>query len=99
MTADSAPETPTSRRVRFLRTLRRPVFTWQLARRLLVGAVIFATVVATFYIVENWRGRRALNRLHAEMRANGEPVSSAEMVPAPIPDEQNFAKAPLWQEV
>jgi hypothetical protein len=74
------------------------VISWSRWRKpLLVGAFILAclaTLIAIFYAVENWRGRRAWNRYAQELRAKGQPLYFSELAPAPIPDAENFAATP-----
>jgi hypothetical protein len=69
--------------------------TWRRVRRVLVGVAALTTLVALFYAVENWRGRRAWDAVAALARSRGEPASWAEMVPPPVPDAENFAVAPI----
>lgn len=69
--------------------------TWRRVRRVLVGVAALATLVALFYAVENWRGRRAWDAAVALARARGEPATLAELAPPPLPDAENFAAAPI----
>src|SRR5690606_12598463 len=66
-------------------------------RRLGWAALWIVTLYALFVVVENWRGRRAWNAYVAEMKAIGEPLDVAAVIPPPIPDEENFAMAPLFK--
>jgi len=54
----------------------------------------FATLVALFYTVENWRGRRAWESCRHELEAKGGVLDWAPFIPAPVPEDQNFVKAP-----
>lgn len=56
------------------------------------------TLVALFYAVENFRGKRAWDRCKAELEARGEKLSLNELVPPAVPDEQNFAMQPIWAD-
>lgn len=78
--------TPARRRSR---RLQRTVF--------LTAALL--TLIASFYIIEDWRGRRAWERCQQELRAQGEKLDWAAYVPARVPDEQNFIKTPLLEAV
>jgi hypothetical protein len=45
--------------------------------------------------LENLRGSLVLKSFHNELRARGEPITPAEVIPPPVPDAQNLAMAPL----
>ena len=79
--------------------LFRSIFSWRTLRRLLVGVAVLATLIALFYTVENWRGRHAWQLAKQELEAHGEHTDLAAFVPPMIPDDQNFAMAPLWRDV
>jgi hypothetical protein len=64
---------------------------------LLAAAAVF-TLVAVFYTVENWRGRRAWQNCRRELEAKGEVLDWAAYIPTPVPDDQNIFKAPKMQE-
>src|SRR6185503_19136705 len=82
---------------RFLRWLFRAIFNWRTARRATLVIATLATLIAVLYAVENWRGRRAWEQLKREMEAQGERLDIAAFIPPPVPDDQNFAMAPLWR--
>ena len=65
-----------------------------LQRRFFVLACL-VTLVALFYAEENWRGKRAWDSYRQEWEAKGERFDFASLVPPPVPDEQNFALAPI----
>ncbi len=71
---------------------------WRFIRRALLTMVVFATLVATFYTVENWRGRRAWERCKRELVAAGFELDWNKFIPPPIPDGQNIFKAPHMEE-
>lgn len=71
---------------------------WRIARRLLVAAAAVATLIAIFYTVENWRGQRAWENRRRELESKGEVVDWMACIPAPVPDDKNFFKAPKMQE-
>ena len=45
---------------------------WRLARRILVSVAAVATLVAVFYTVENWRGKRTWEQSKRKLEAAGE---------------------------
>ncbi|HEY2951707.1 MAG TPA: hypothetical protein VGK40_03935 [Verrucomicrobiae bacterium] len=57
--------------------------------------VCLATLIALFYAVENWRGRRAFAKVKQEAEARGLKLDWDGVVPPPIPDEQNAAAHPF----
>jgi hypothetical protein len=63
-----------------------------------VALAAVATVIAFFYTVENWRGRRAWENCRRALESKGEVLDWAAYIPAPVPDDQNFYKAPKMQE-
>ena len=71
---------------------------WRRARRFLIGVVTAATVVAIFYTEEDWRGKRAWEECKRELEAKGEVFDWNAYVPAPVPDDENFFKAPMMTE-
>ena len=71
---------------------------WVVARRLLVAVAAVATLIAVLYAAENWRGRRAWEKCRRELEAKGEVLDWGAYIPAPVPDEQNFYKAPKMRE-
>lgn len=76
---------------RFLRWL----FSWRILRRCLIAIVGVVTLIVLFYTVENWRGRRAWEDHKLHWESKGEKFSITELVPSPVPAEQNFALTPL----
>ncbi|MDQ3621381.1 MAG: hypothetical protein M3463_02690 [Verrucomicrobiota bacterium] len=87
------------RTVQFLRWSFRAIFNWRTARRAMLALATLATLIAIFYAVENWRGQRAWAQLKQEMEARGEKLDVAAFIPPPVPDERNFAMAPLWRDI
>ncbi|MHB1305583.1 MAG: hypothetical protein ACYC23_00715 [Limisphaerales bacterium] len=67
----------------------------RLLRVLLCVAACGATLLALFYVVENWRGKRAWAAYVVEQKAKGVNLDFAPLVPPPVPDEQNFAATPF----
>ena len=81
------------------RIIRRPrlagwLLSWRILRRVLLAVACFITLVAGFYTVENWRGWRAWEQCKRELEAKGETLNWEAFIPPPVPDEQNFFKAP-----
>ncbi len=64
-------------------------------RRGLFALACFVTLIALFYAEEDWRGWRAWNQFKHAWEAKGEHFDLASLVPAPVPDEQNFALTPI----
>ena len=71
---------------------------WRLARRLLVGVAVVATLIAVFYTVENWRGRRAWETARRALEAKGEVLDWSAYIPRTVADDQNFFKAPYMKD-
>ena len=63
---------------------------WRWLRRTLIGLTIFATLLAIFYTVENWRGKRAWLACKAKLEAKGAVLDWNKHIPPPVPDDQNF---------
>ena len=76
----------------------RRLFTRLLGRRYLVlGCLV--TLVALFYAVEDWRGRRAWQTFKQEREAKGERFDLAGIIPPQVPNDQNFFNTPLWNDL
>ncbi len=69
---------------------------WRNFRRFLFGVACLVTVIALFYAEENWRGKHAWKKFKAEGEAKGEHFDLADIIPPPVPDEQNFAMAKIF---
>lgn len=52
---------------------------------------------AALYLLENWRGPRAWAAYQARAKARGVKLDPADYEQAPIPDEENFAETPFFQ--
>jgi hypothetical protein len=68
-------------------------------RRLAIGLTALAVLVAAFYAVENWRGKRAWEKYKAEQEALGVSFDWESFIPEPVPDDQNMAKAPPFDDL
>jgi hypothetical protein len=76
----------------------RRLLAWLLRWRFLVlGCLI--TLIALFYAVENWRGRRAWQSFKHEREAKGERFDWAGFAKPPVPEDQNFFETPLWDDL
>jgi hypothetical protein len=67
----------------------RPRFTMVCAGVLLIGG---------FYGEENWRGKRAWESCKRDLERRGAQLDWADLNPAPVPDSQNFFKAPKMMD-
>jgi len=65
-----------------------------LKRFLLVFACL-VLLVALFYAEEDWRGWHAWNQFKHQGEAKGERFDLGSVIPAPVPDDQNFALTPI----
>jgi hypothetical protein len=68
-------------------------------KRLPVVAISVVTLVTLFYSWTNWRGARKLSAALAMLREKNEPTRFEELVPPPVPDADNVAAAPVFQEL
>jgi hypothetical protein len=73
---------------------RRPLH-WRLLRGLVIGLAVLGTLIALFYAVENWRGKRAWLNFKQDWEAKGERFDLEALIPKPVADDQNFAKTPF----
>jgi hypothetical protein len=64
-------------------------------RRLLIGLGCAVVVIALFYIEEDVRGYLAWHSYKRQVEAKGEKVDWLAVIPAPVPDDENFAMAPI----
>ncbi len=72
---------------------------WRNFRRCLVVLAGFATLIAIFYVEEDWRGKRAWKNYVREQETRGEKLDLAAFIPPPIPDDRNLALCPLFKPV
>jgi hypothetical protein len=72
---------------------------WLFSRRglraILILLVWVVTLVFLVYAFENWRGKKAWNQVKADLEKRGEVWRFEDIVPKPVPAEQNFASLPL----
>jgi hypothetical protein len=69
---------------------------WRNLRRFFFVAACVATALALFYAEEDWRGKQDWEKYQREEEAKGERFDWQSVVPAPVPDDQNFAFSPVW---
>ena len=84
--------------ISLLRRFFRWLFSRRTQRRALVGLAALATLVAVFYLEEDWRGKRAWENCKRELAAKGAVMDWDACIPLPVPDDQNFFKAPKMSE-
>lgn len=74
------------------------IITWRRMRRALVTAAVIVTLGAVFYAEENWRGKRAWEKCKRELEAKGMNFKWEDLIPPPVPDDQNIFKVPKMVE-
>jgi hypothetical protein len=67
----------------------------RLLKRLLYLGIGLTVLILAFYVEEDWRGKRDWEKYKAEWEAKGERFDLAALTPTPVPDDQNFVKAPI----
>ena len=75
------------------------LFSLQTLRRCLFCLACLATLIALFYAEEDWRGKRAWETCMRQSKAKGTDLDWRAYVPPLVPDDQNFAMAPLLKPV
>ncbi len=68
---------------------------WGLLYRTVVG---LATPMLLFHAIENTRGAWAWRQMRAELKAKGECIDLACVIPPSARDEENFFATPFWQQ-
>ena len=61
--------------------------------RALTGLAVLATLIAVFYLEEDWRGQRAWTACRTQIEAQGIVMDWNKYIPPAIPDDQNFFTA------
>ncbi|EEF59610.1 hypothetical protein [Pedosphaera parvula] len=82
---NSSAESPAPKK-----SLRRRVLRYGI-----IGLLWIVTLVALLVVEENWRAKRAWESYKAELEAKGEKLGIGGLIPAPVPDDQNFAQTPF----
>jgi len=72
---------------------------WRNFKRFLFGTACLITLTALFYAEEDWRGKRDWAHFKHEWEARGERFGPDSVIPAPVPDDRNFAMAPVFDAV
>lgn len=72
---------------------------WRNFKRFLFGFACLVTLVALFYAEENWRGKHDWENFKRDWEAKGEHFGPASVIPPSVPDNQNFAMAPVFDVV
>src|ERR1700735_5710437 len=67
---------------------------WRCLRRGLIALAVLATLVAVAHTEENWRGKRDWEDYKRQAAARGDQLDG--VASNTIPDDQNFAKAPIF---
>jgi tetratricopeptide (TPR) repeat protein len=73
----------------------RCLSSWRNFKRFLLGLACLAGLIAMFYAEENLRGRLVWGHFKTQWEAKGEKFDFAAFIPPSVPDEQNFAMAPV----
>ena len=68
---------------------------WPNFRGFLFGLACVVTLIALFYAEEDLRGKWAWDRYKSELEAKGQHVDLASVAPPTVPDDENFAMAPI----
>ncbi len=71
---------------------------WKVTVTILIVLGGLFVLASFFYAEEDWRGKRAWENCKSELEAKGEVLDWNAYIPAPVPDDQNFFKAPKMQE-
>jgi hypothetical protein len=65
---------------------------------LLLCSAFLVTAVALFYAWTNWSGAREFQAALAQLEEKKESIRLEDFIPPPVRDDQNVAKAPIFQE-
>ena len=68
----------------------QPSFRRRRQRRVLIGLATVATLIALFYLAEDWRGKQAWASFKKAVETRGEVFDWSTRIPPPVPDGQNF---------
>ncbi|MGO9202920.1 MAG: hypothetical protein ACLQM8_20560 [Limisphaerales bacterium] len=75
--------------------LVRCLSSWRNFKRLVLGLICLAGLIALFYAEEDIRGRLAWGEFKAQWEAKGEKFNFAAFIPPAISDDRNFAMTPV----
>jgi len=73
---------------------KNPKKSWKI--KVLFALVCLVTLIALFYAEEDWRGKHDWEQFKSEQEAKGIKFDYEAYIPAPVPDDQNFARSPVW---
>lgn len=73
----------------------RWIFRWRNFKRFLFVLACFVTLLALFYVEEDWRGKYDWEKFKREWKAKGMDFEWASVIPPKVPDDQNFALTPI----
>ena len=76
---------------------KRP-FRIRLLRAVAMTVGVLAVVAAIFYMEEDWRGENAWEAAKQHLAVQQERLDWAAYIPPPVPDDQNFFKAPKMED-
>ena len=68
---------------------------WRNLKWVLLAGCCLVGLVGLFYVEEDLRGWLTWTRFRHSGEAKGEPLSLASLVPAKVPDDENFALTPI----
>ncbi|HEY3760826.1 MAG TPA: hypothetical protein VGN23_03670 [Verrucomicrobiae bacterium] len=71
---------------------------WKNFRKFLFALACLFTLLLLAYAEEDWRTKRALEKFMSQQEAKGEQFDLLSIAPPAVPDDQNFAMAPIWVE-
>ena len=91
-------ETTQTQRPSLLGRFFRWLFRRQTQGRALIGLAALGTLAAIFYLEEDWRGWHAWQSCKCDLEAKGVVLDWEKLIPPPVPDGQNFFKAPKMAE-
>jgi len=72
---------------------------WKHWKRTFFACACLATLIALFYAEEDWRGKHDWEKFKRQWEAKGERFDMASVIPPSVPDDQNFAMAPIFDAV
>ena len=76
---------------------RRTVFRFAFGAGAL--AAIIAAIIFCFYGYQNWRSRRDWIAFRQQLKQRGESLDVSPLLPGPVPDGENFARAPAFRNL
>jgi len=96
---ETTPGTSNSSRPSLSRRLVQWLFLGKTLRRGLIALAGLFTLIAAFYTIENWRGKRAWESYQGYLAAHNLPTDWTPPKPLNIPPDQNFAETPLLKSI